>query len=283
MVDETWGISSYTAGAYQNAPHPVRTMTLPVSVGPVAEQGRAEFGLPEKPYLFVFAFDIHSSVSRKNPEGVIRAFQKAFPKEGADEVGLVIKVNTSDARIDSLTILERLHSYASKHRAWHAVRRLAKKDPRIHIIGRSMRRPQVMALIRACDCFVSLHRAEGFGRCLAEALLLNRQLIATGYSGNMDFCAEPRVGLVRYHLRPLRPDEYFWSQGQMWAEPDIEHAAELMRDIRKNPRDTRDPHFDFSPAAAGRRYALRLREIQKEFHLREEDIFDENIQAVSVP
>ena len=146
-----------------------------------------------------------------------------------------------------------------------------------------MRRPEVMALYNACDCFVSLHRAEGFGRCLAEALLLKRQLITTGYSGNMDFCSEPRVGLVRYRLRPLRKNEYAWSHGQMWAEPDIDHAAELMRDIRKNPRDTRDCHFDFSPASAGRRYALRLREIQKELCLREEESFDENRQPLSVP
>ena len=235
MVDEIWGISAYTTRAYGNAPHPVHMMSLPVTVEPVAEQGRAELGLPDKAYLFVFAFDIHSSISRKNPEGVIRAFQKAFPKENAAEVGLVIKVNTANEKLDSLTVMERLAFYASKYRAWYAVRRLGEQDPRIHFIEKSMRRPQVMALYRACDCFVSLHRAEGFGRCLAEALLLDLQVIATGFSGNMDYCAEPRVGLVRYHLRALLPDEYAWSHGQMWGEPDIDHAAELMREIRQKP------------------------------------------------
>jgi hypothetical protein len=283
MVDEIWGISSHTTRAYRNAPHPVHAMSLPVTVVPIADQGRAEFGLPDKPYLFVFAFDIHSSLSRKNPEGVIRAFQKAFHRESADEVGLVIKVNTLDEGLDRLTVLERLAIHAPRYRAWRAVRRHADQDPRINFIEGAMRRPQVMALYRACDCFVSLHRAEGFGRCMAEALLLNLQVIATGYSGNMDYCAEPRVGLVRYHLRPLLPDEYAWSHGQMWAEPDIDHAAELMRDIRKNPRDTRSAPFDFSPAAIGRRYARRLREIQSEFHLREEDILDENMPAISLP
>jgi len=283
MVDEIWGISAHTTRAYRNAPLPVHAMSLPVTAEPIADHGRAEFGLPGKAYLFVFAFDIHSSLSRKNPEGVIRAFQKAFPTESAEEVGLVIKVNNSDETLDRLGVLERLAMYASKHRAWRAVKRLADQDPRIYIIEKSMRRPQVMALYRACDCFVSLHRAEGFGRCIAEALLLDLQVIATGYSGNMDYCAEPRVGLVRYQLRPLLPDEYAWSHGQMWAEPDIDHAAELMRDIRVNPRDTRSASFDFSPAAIGRHYARRLREIQGEFHLKEEEILDENLPAISLP
>jgi len=268
MVDEIWGISSYTARAYRDAPRPVHAMSLPVVVGPVGNESREDFGLPAKAYLFVFAFDIHSTVSRKNPEAVIRAFQKAFPNESGDKVGLVIKVTTPAADMDNLTMLDRLALLAAWYRAWQTVKRLADDDPRIHIMERSLRRPQVMALYRACNCFVSLHRAEGFGRSLAEALLLNLQLIATGYSGNMDFCTEPRVGLVRYHLRALRPDEYFWSHGQSWAEPDVDHAAELMRDVRQNPRDTRNLYYDFSPAVAGRRYAERLRQIQEEFDLK---------------
>ena len=268
-VDEIWGISSHTASAYRDAPHPVHAMSLPVTIDSIAELGRADFGLPEKAYLFVFAFDINSSVARKNPEGVIRAFQKAFPKKGAGEVGLVLKVNTAHAKAGSLSLLDRMDLYISKHRAWHAVKRLAEGDPRIHVIERGMRRPEVLALYRACDCFVSLHRAEGFGRCLAEALLLELQVITTGFSGNMDFCSEPRVGLVRYQLRPLREDEYFWSDGQMWADPDIDHAAELMRSIWKKPRNT-GHDFDFSPAFVGARYSRRLREIQKELILREE-------------
>ncbi len=282
-VDEIWGISSHTGHAYRDAPRPVLVMSLPVVVDPVGEEGRAQFDLPVEPYLFVFAFDIHSTVARKNPEAVIRAFQKAFPTEGREAVGLVIKVTTPAADMDNLTFLDRISLLASKYRAWHAVKRLADEDPRIHIIERSMRRPQVMALYRACDCFVSLHRAEGFGRCLAEALLLDLQLIATGFSGNMDYCAEPRVGLVRYHLRPVRSNEYFWSEGQAWAEPDIDHAAELMRDIRKNPRDTKSLRHDFSPASAGHRYAQRLREIYKEFCIKDDDDSEEMVADLPVP
>jgi glycosyltransferase involved in cell wall biosynthesis len=261
-IDEIWGISNYTAKAFSNSPLPVRVMTLPVQIGDITREGRGDFGLPEKPYLFVFSFDIHSSIARKNPEGVIRAFQKAFPKEGADQVGLVMKVNVSNSRIEKLGLLEQVLFYLGKQQSWNAAKRLATGDRRIHFIEESMRRPRVMALYQACDCYVSLHRAEGFGRGIAEALLLGKQVIATGYSGNMDFCREPRVALVRHKIRAMERGEYFWGDGQTWAEPDIDHAAELMRSVRENPRDASEPGHDFSPEAVGRIYAKRLEEIR---------------------
>jgi glycosyltransferase involved in cell wall biosynthesis len=261
-IDEIWGISKYTAKAFSSSPLPVRSMTLPVQVGEIGSEGRCDFGLPEKPYLFVFSFDIHSSVARKNPEGVIKAFQKAFPKEGPDQVGLVMKVNISNARIEKLGLLEQLLFYFGKQQSWNAVKRLAAGDKRIHFIEESMRRPRVMALYKACDCYVSLHRAEGFGRGIAEAILLGKQVIATGYSGNMDFCREPRVALVRHKIRAMERGEYFWGDGQSWAEPEIDHAAELMRSVRENPRDVSEPGYDFSPEAVGRIYAQRLEEIR---------------------
>ena len=245
-VDEIWGISEFAANAHRvAAPRPVIPMGLPVALGPVGPQNRADFELPTEAYLFVFAFDISSSAERKNPEGLIRAFQKAFPDHSAQEVGLVLKVSHVE----------------TKSMLWKRIRGSAQRDPRIHIIERTMRRPELLALMKTCDCYVSLHRGEGFGRCLAEALLLDKQLIATGFSGNMDFCREPRVALVRHTRRPLQPGEYMWSEGQSWAEPDIDHAAELMRSVRNNPRDTKSRDYDFSPATIGARYAARLREI----------------------
>ena len=116
-VDEIWGISNYTAKAFHSSPLPVRAMTLPVLVGEVESIGRRGFGLPEKPFLFVFSFDIHSSLARKNPDGVIRAFQRAFPNEGPDEVGLVMKVNVAPARIQKMNLLERVDFYLCKNYA----------------------------------------------------------------------------------------------------------------------------------------------------------------------
>jgi len=262
VVDEIWGISSYAADAYRDAPHPVSTMSLPVTVDEVKDLGRGDLGLPKKPYLFVFSFDINSSVARKNPKGVIRAFQKAFPTQGPEEVGLVIKVNVVNPEVANLGILERMGYHFIKQRTWDSVERLAAGDSRIHFIKEGMRRPRVMALYKACDCYVSLHRAEGFGRGIAEAILLGKQVIATGFSGNMDFCKEPRVALVRHRMRPLKKGEYFWGDGQSWAEPDIDHAAELMREIKEMPRDVSNPGYDFSPEAIGKIYARRLEEVR---------------------
>ena len=248
-VDEIWGISEFTTNAHRfAAPRPVLPMGLPVELGPVGKQTRRDFGLPEKAFLFNFAFDVSSSAERKNPEGLIRAFRQAFPKENAAEVGLVLKVSHAE----------------TKSKLWKQIRRQAREDERIHLIERTMRRPELLALMNACDCYVSLHRGEGFGRCLAEALLLDKQLIATGFSGNMDFCHEPRVALVRHTMRAVRAGEYMWSEGQSWAEPDISHAADLMRSIRHTPRDTSHRDFDFSPASVGARYAERLRALWSE-------------------
>jgi glycosyltransferase involved in cell wall biosynthesis len=160
-------------------------------------------------------------------------------------VGLVLKVSHPETGCAS----------------WKRIRRAAQRDPRIHLVERTMRRPELLALFNACDCFVSLHRAEGFGRGLAEALLLGKQVVATNFSGNTDFCREPRVALVRHRMIPLKPGDYMWGEGQTWAEPDIDHAAELMRSVRTHPRETNEKDFVFSPTCTGTRYADRVREI----------------------
>jgi len=254
MVDEIWGISRYTANAYGNARRPVYAMSLPVTVDCVSQENRADFGLPENDYLFIFSFDFNSKLTRKNPVGVICAFQRAFPLAGNDAVGLVIKAS----------------HVTNSNKAWERIRTMIKADPRIHVIDVTLRRPQVLALYRCCDCYVSLHRAEGFGRGLAEALLLEKQLIATSFSGNMDFCTAERVGLVRYKKRDLAADEYFHGGGQYWADPDIDHAAELMQDTYTNPKRVQPNEFDFSPMTIGARYARRLREIKRQLNLTRE-------------
>jgi hypothetical protein len=146
-VDEIWGISEYTANAHRfAAPRPVIPMGLPVELGPVGAQTRKDFGLPEDAYLYCFAFDINSSAARKNPESLIAAFQKAFPIGGGEKAGLVLKVSHPETGCA----------------LWKRIRRAAQRDQRIHLVERTMRRPELLALFNACDCFVSLHRAEGF-------------------------------------------------------------------------------------------------------------------------
>jgi hypothetical protein len=246
LVDEIWGISSHTAQAYRSScPHPVITMGLPVVLPEAGTETRQDFGLPPKAFLFYFSYDINSKTVRKNPEGLIKAFQMAFPNRQDDSVGLVLKVSHADTPCAEYARL----------------RTITAADSRIHWIDTTLRRPQVIALYRSCDCFVSLHRAEGFGRCIAEALLLGKQVITTGFSGNMDFCHEPRVALVRHRMRVVHPREYFWADGQVWADPDLDHAAELMREIRAEPRAVGNPLLQFSPGIVGALYADRLRTI----------------------
>jgi len=242
QVQEIWGISQYTAGAYREAPVPVRPMPLPVIKGRVASLVRDDFGLPDDTYLFVFSFDYNSSLARKNPEGVLEAFRRAFPDRRDKSVGLVVKISHAD----------------KQDRHWRKLARQASNDDRIHIIDRTLRKSEVMALYRACNCFVSLHRAEGFGRAIAEAQLLGLDVIATGFSGNLDFCHPSSTRLVRYRLRPLEEGEYFHGEGQHWAEPDLSHAAELMRACVGKQEPIEHLTETFGIAYCGERYASRI-------------------------
>jgi len=265
-VDEIWGISSYAAKSYHAFSGPVHRMGIPVSVGNIASMDRSDFRLPSKAYLYHFSFDLHSKTARKNPFGLIRAFQAAFPMETCRDVGLVLKVNHAKL----------LHPDSFRLR-W-----IASRDPRIHLMEKAMRRPEVLALMQSCDCYVSLHRSEGFGRGIAEALLLQKQVIATGWSGNTDFCQEPRVAEVRHTMVPVKKGEYFHGEGQQWAQPDLTHAAELMREIRQRPRDVTLGFPDISPTTLGNRYARRLHEIWKSFTLFGEKKDKEGLQRVII-
>ena len=168
-------------------------MSLPVTVDKIAPLERKDFDLSEKDYYFLFLFDFNSTISRKTPVAVIRAFQRVFPKEKQEAVKLVIKI--SHVKESNLGYQQIMHA--------------ASLDSRIQLFAETLRRSEVLALYRCCNCFVSLHRAEGFGSGLAEALLLNLQVEATGYSWNLDFCIDDRVALVRYNLVPVGQREYF--------------------------------------------------------------------------
>lgn len=263
LVDEVWVSTQHTYDALVPVcSKPLWLMPMAVELGPIArfssrKKARAHFGLPPDAILFCFAFDLNSSVHRKNPQAAVDAFLAAFPAMGsrgavdAVPVGLVIKVHTPTRR----------------NATWEKLKQLAAQDPRIHIIEGTLTRPDLLALYQACDCFVSLHRAEGFGRGLAEAMQLGLHVIATGYSGNVDFCQPPHADLVRYRLTKVRKGHYPNSQGQVWATADVAHAAELMRRFAlRSPKGTKQADWPaFSAAVVGARYRARLEAIyQKE-------------------
>jgi glycosyltransferase involved in cell wall biosynthesis len=111
----------------------------------------------------------------------------------------------------------------------------AKRDPRIILIDRSLERAEMLSLIYACDCYVSLHRSEGFGAGMAEAMRFGKPVIGTNFSGNTEFLTKDSGFPVPYKLRPVEPHEYNWSTNQTWAEPDIDAAAGFMRLVVEQP------------------------------------------------
>ena len=284
LVDEIWASSLHTHQAIAaalpkaNAPQ-LQLQPLAVSLDPPSSdpkamqlptaaerlQIRRHRGLPQQAVLFVFSFDLNSSIQRKNPLGVINAFQRAFPADDplGEQVALVIKT----------------HRPAVSDHRWQLIQRLVQHDLRLHLLEATLPRPELMALYAACDVFVSLHRAEGFGRNLAEALLLGLDVIATDHGGNVDFCLPPLAHLVESYPLALRSGDYPHHQGQHWGQPSEQAAAELMRTIAQRRLEAdavNDPSRDpavlaayqerFSVAAAGARYRARLEELWSHRH-----------------
>lgn len=253
-IDELWASSRFIRDALLERadvpvtwiPHPVEVSSAPADVDGLR--------LPGQAFLFLTFFDFTSYLTRKNPIGAVRAFQRAFPRDSAANVCLVVKANGSQARPEAA-------------RTFLASPELA--DPRILLVDEVMDRRQVLALMRRCDCFVSLHRSEGFGRGLAEALLLGKPVVATGYSGNTDFTTTETAAVVDHRLVPVGSEEYPHAAGQVWAEPDLDHAAVLMRRVADDPdwaaslaRNGRQlVEAQHGPESVGRRCRQRLAEL----------------------
>ena len=221
LVDEIWAASQYTGDAYRkSAPVPVRQVPLAVTLDttssyPSSDFGRPHFGLPEHSYLFYLPFDFDSTTERKNPWASLRAFRAAFPGKRKD-VGLVIKV---------------MHASPDDPN-WRRLQAEIGADKRIILIDQSLSRHELLALYAACDCYVSLHRAEGFGRGVAEAMLLGKSVIVSDYSGTRDFAYGPHVHPVEGRLVRIKVGEYPGASGkERWFDVDVEQAAQRMTSL----------------------------------------------------
>jgi len=219
LVDEIWVSSRYTQQAFRkNSPVPVVLMPMAVSVDRLRPLPRSAFGLPEQAFLFLYVFDFNSYLARKNPWAALRAFRAAFPL-GREPVRLVLKVM----------------NHMPDDPRWQAFSAEASRDRRILLISGTMDRGDVLGLFAACDAYVSPHRSEGFGRTLAEAMLLGKPVAATGYSGNADFLTVETGYPVGGRLVPVERGEYPFGDGMTWAEPDVDQLARSMRDMVENP------------------------------------------------
>jgi glycosyltransferase involved in cell wall biosynthesis len=219
LVDEVWVAADFVGKSVAAATSkPVRVVRMAVDATPSRTYRRAEFGLPDDRFTFLFTFDFGSFAERKNPRGLIGAFRAAFPG-GSEPVALVIKTTNGKRKADELDALVES----------------AKGDPRIQVLDRFLSRDELFGLESVVDSYISLHRSEGFGLGLAESMSLGKPVIATAYSGNMEFMDATNSCLVGYSLIPVAPHEYPFSDGQLWAEPDLDQAAFHMRRVADEP------------------------------------------------
>lgn len=219
-VDEVWVASKFIRDALGPiSPVPVHHIPLPFGIAQQTQPiDRLQWGIPQG-FFFLFTFDFHSVFQRKNPLGLIEAFKRAF-NEG-EGPSLVIKGINGDAH---MTELEHLR-FAARNR----------RD--IIILSNYMEATINQALIAACDCYVSLHRSEGLGLTMAEAMTQSKPVIATAYSGNMDFMTEENSYLCRFAMTSVGAGAAPYPASAVWAEPDVQHAAELMKRVYSQPEE----------------------------------------------
>jgi glycosyltransferase involved in cell wall biosynthesis len=251
-VQEIWSPTEFVAQAMRvRMPRPVYRMLPGVGVGPIEAVTRASLNIPEDHFVFLFMFDLHSQIHRKNPVGVFRAFKEAFRAD--DKTTLIIKTTGGDIHSKDLAEISEII-----------------RGPNVILLDELFSRARAYGLIAMADCFVSLHRSEGFGLGLAEAMLLGKPVIATGYSGNLDFMSHDNSLLVDYELVEISEDRPIYTRGNRWAEPSITHAASLMRNVYEHPNDAwaraarARPEIEalLSLQKAGERMRARLEEIE---------------------
>ncbi len=220
FVHEVWAPSRFTAAALEPLlPGRVRVVPHPVAAHPPVPSalGRAEFGLPPDAVITLVAFNLASSFERKNPLGAIAAHRAAFG-DRADRL-LLLRVGNP-------------HHFPADF----ARLRAAADHPNIRIDTRTLPAADSHALMAACDIVLSLHRSEGFGLVPAEAMLLGVPVVATDWSGNVDFMYAGCAAMVPARLIPAHdPRGVFMAPGAMWAEPDVAVAAAHLVRLADDP------------------------------------------------
>lgn len=227
--NEVWALSAFVrdslaaAGIYST--HVGQPLEMPLG----QFLPRKYFGIRESAFAILHFFDLSSYASRKNPDAVISMFETIRRKREFEDIQLVLKVKKADEDAGE----------------WLAP--LRERLPEAHFLSKPLSALETRSLINACDCFVSLHRAEGFGRGTGEAMFLGRLAMATGWSGNLDYMTKENSLLVDYRLVPVAAGEYPFGAGQRWADADPGHAAALLEAAIDDPERAR------AIAAIGRR------------------------------
>jgi glycosyltransferase involved in cell wall biosynthesis len=238
---EMWTLSTFCTNSIGRKSY-VPVLTVPLHVDnnrTVIEKGREYFNIDKDIYLFMFAYDCTSYVSRKNPNAAVQAFMKAFSPDDR-HVGMMLKLIYPEKDKEHIKkLLEMLSPY-----------------PHIYYIDRYLSDDEMRTLLHISDTFVSLHRSEGFGLLPLEAMALGTSVISTAWSGNMEYMNHKNTALVDYKLIPVN-GQYIGTtpeDGYVWADPDIDEAAAHMRrlvsdktwreSLIMNGKHTADVHFN---------------------------------------
>ena len=254
LFDEIWTPSNYSADAISMS-SPIPVIKIPHSISlSKPSLTRQDLGLPTDKFIFLFMFDLHSTLERKNPLGTIEAFKQAFGEANQD-VMLIIKFSNAEYHP------ERKAQLQAQIEGWSSIK----------FIEGHLMKEEVHALINNCNCYVSLHRAEGFGLTMAEAMFYGKPVIATGYSANIEFMNIGNSFLVKYKLISVPQEAWYHQEGVVWADPDIDHAASLLRYVFDNyqqalqvgAKAAQDVQSLLNPQAIGEKVRNRLEQITK--------------------
>jgi glycosyltransferase involved in cell wall biosynthesis len=253
--DEIWCPSDFTSAAVaMKSPLPV--ITMPHAIGFPPPEGttlqlRAHFALPSEKFLFLTLFDLNSYSARKNPRAAIEAFRRSGL--AGKDAALVVKVQ----------------NIAGNESDFAALQASVRDLPGTVLLTETLSRADIYALEAACDCFVSLHRSEGFGLAIAESMLLGKPVISTDWSATAEFVTEENGCPVAARLITLEQNHGPYAKGSTWADPDPAHAAEWMKKLFTDrafaahlgaaAKETIVARF--APAVIGARYRKRLESI----------------------
>jgi len=218
FYDEIWATTSFVLQSLSRvSPIPVVKVRYPLAIDTnvIDYDTRRRLGLREDECVFLFVFDFASILERKNPLGLLKAFGQAFDRN--DRAVLLLSHINSMLDSEGARMLEK-----------------ASAKLNVKILSKHLLEQEYISILAASDCYISLHRSEGLGLPMAEAMYLAKPVIATAYGGNSDFMNANNSLPLRYELVELDRDYGPYEKGSVWAEPDVGQAAELMRWVYEN-------------------------------------------------
>lgn len=222
FYDEIWVPAQYVKDTLSKVCDiPVNVIPYPIEIN-VDDKSDPEMEnfYPENSFNFLFMFDYNSSLERKNTLNLISAFEKAFGKTDMS-VSLIIKTSKSDRfKKEKETLQKHIKGFQN-----------------IKIIEKIYAKQTLHKIIKGCDAYISLHRSEGFGLTMAEAMYFGNPVIATNYSGNLQFMNLDNSFLVDYEKAVIKSSNINYDRNTVWSEPNIDHAAELMKLVKANSEE----------------------------------------------